>query len=73
MNEMDKAIDDFNRALERDPEMVWAYFNRGLALFMKGEDARAQADFQKVSAMSPELMPDLERRIELARTIRPKK
>jgi len=48
---------------------VWAYFNRGLALVVKGEEARAQADFQKVYSMSPELKSDLERRIQIARSV----
>jgi tetratricopeptide (TPR) repeat protein len=32
---MDEAIADFNAAIDRDLKIVWAYFNRGLALLVK--------------------------------------
>ena len=70
---MDEAIADFNVALNLDPEMVWAYFNRGLAFLVKGEDARAQADFDRVVALRPDLKEDLERRAQLARSFRTKR
>jgi len=67
---IDEAIADFTRALERDPTIAWAYFNRGLALLVKGKDRQAEEDFAKCLALKPELKSDLEHRAELAREIR---
>ncbi len=37
--EMAKAIEDFTRAIEHDPEIAWAYFNRGLAKVFLGDES----------------------------------
>jgi tetratricopeptide (TPR) repeat protein len=68
----DDAISDFNRALERNPELAWAYFNRGLAWVIRGDETRAQADFERCIALKPELKEDLRKRAELARELRGK-
>jgi len=70
---MDEAIADFSAALDRDPKIVWAYFNRGLALLVKGDDVRAQADFDRCLALRPDLKAELDRRAELARSLGAKK
>jgi hypothetical protein len=44
--------------------------NRGLALLMKYEDARAQKDFDACLEINPALKAELENRIELAKTLR---
>ena len=68
--EMVRAIDDFTRAIELDPKIAWAYFNRGLIWVYLGEDARAQKDFAECLRLRPELKTDLDPRIELAKHLR---
>ena len=51
----DKAIADFNKALElncREPEAV--YYNRGVTYGLKGHDDQAMADFNKVITLTDE-------------------
>ena len=50
----EEAMSDFNRAIEKDPKHVEAYFNRGLA-YAQGEDQDDQAisDFNKVIELDP--------------------
>jgi tetratricopeptide (TPR) repeat protein len=68
----DDAITDFSRALEHNPEIAWAYFNRGLSWVIRGDETRAQADFERCIALKPELREDLLKRAELARELRGK-
>ncbi|WP_420582964.1 tetratricopeptide repeat protein [Reichenbachiella sp.] len=44
-NQYAKAIVDFNRVLEFDPNFYLAYFNRGVAYFNAGKFENAEADF----------------------------
>jgi tetratricopeptide (TPR) repeat protein len=71
--EMGKAIDDFTRAIERDPKLAWAYFNRGLARVYIGDEGEAQKDFDECLRMRPDLQAQLEAKIELARQLRSQK
>ena len=64
------AIDDFNRAIELDPSIAWAYFNRGLVKVYLGDEAAAQKDFDECLRLKPELKSDLELKIDLARHLR---
>jgi tetratricopeptide (TPR) repeat protein len=66
----DPAIADFDRALELNRQLPNAHMNRGLALLMKHEDARAQKDFDECLALNPALKAELEKRIELAKELR---
>jgi tetratricopeptide (TPR) repeat protein len=50
--ERDKAIDEYNKALEFDGGYAMAYYNRGLLLMRAGKKTRARADFQKVASIS---------------------
>ena len=43
----DKALADFNKAIELDPNNALAYSNRGKALSKKGNDDKALADYNK--------------------------
>ena len=45
--ELDRAIADFNRAVEIAPQYAKAYGDRGLVRLMRGEDADAELDFRK--------------------------
>ena len=50
----DEAIDDFNTAIEIQPEFVAAYNNRGLAYGRKGENDLAINDFNTAIELQPE-------------------
>ncbi|MFA5366860.1 MAG: tetratricopeptide repeat protein [Dehalococcoidia bacterium] len=50
--ERDKAIAEYNKALEFDSGYAMAYYNRGLLLARTGKKTRARADFQKVISLS---------------------
>jgi tetratricopeptide (TPR) repeat protein len=50
--ERDKAIAEYNKALEFDSGYAMAYYNRGLLLMRTGKKTRARADFQKVISLS---------------------
>jgi len=52
--EHDKAIADFNKAIELDPADAEGYYNRGTAYGAKGEYDKAIADFNKVIDLDPE-------------------
>jgi tetratricopeptide (TPR) repeat protein len=68
--EMLKAIDDFTRAIECDPQIAWAYFNRGLAKVFLGQESEAQKDFDLCLKLRPDLKTQLDPRITLARHLR---
>jgi tetratricopeptide (TPR) repeat protein len=51
--EYDRAIADFDKALELNPSGVMAYDNRGAAYYSKGEYDRAIADFDKALGLDP--------------------
>ncbi len=42
--QFDRAIDDYDKALEIAPEMAWSLYGRSLAHRAEGEDAKAEAD-----------------------------
>jgi len=71
--EMAKAIDDFTRAIERDPDLAWAYFNRGLAQVYLGNESEAKKDFDECLKLRPDLKTQLNQKIELARQLRSQK
>ena len=49
----DRAIVDFNTALELDPNLTAAWFNRALAHSERGDHGRAAADYDAVLRLSP--------------------
>ncbi|NER20981.1 MAG: tetratricopeptide repeat protein [Symploca sp. SIO1C2] len=51
---LDKAIADFNQALNINPEDAAAYHSRGTAYFTKGELDQAIADFTQALKINPE-------------------
>jgi tetratricopeptide (TPR) repeat protein len=69
----DQAIADFNHAIELQPGIVWAHFNRGLALLVKGDEVGAQSDFDLCLKLRPSLKAEIEQRIEVARELRQEK
>jgi len=56
--ELDKAIADFDKAIELDPNFEEAYCNRGVAYVQKGEVEKAISDLEKCIELSddPELV-----------------
>ena len=65
-----EAIADFNRVIELDPQIAWAYFNRGLAKFYVGRESEAQKDFDECLRLRPDMKAKLEYRIYLAKNLR---
>lgn len=51
--EYDRAIADYNKALEINPRHAGAYNNRGLAYYSKGEYDHAIADYNKAIEINP--------------------
>jgi tetratricopeptide (TPR) repeat protein len=45
---MDRAISDWDKAIELDPNFSAVYYNRGIAYANRGETQNAIADFKKV-------------------------
>ncbi len=54
MGEYDKAILEYNKALELDPAYIPAYYDRGLAYAQRQQHAEAIADFSKALALNPQ-------------------
>jgi tetratricopeptide (TPR) repeat protein len=47
MNKYDRALEDFDKALDLDPSLSVTYFNRGYIYQKMGSQDFAIADFQK--------------------------
>ncbi|NQT07283.1 MAG: tetratricopeptide repeat protein, partial [Candidatus Omnitrophica bacterium] len=54
--EFDRAIENFNKAIELDPELTLAYSNRGVAYAGKSEFDNAFKDFNKAIELDPEVV-----------------
>ncbi|GGB81899.1 hypothetical protein GCM10007424_22480 [Flavobacterium suaedae] len=53
LNDLDKAIKDYNKAIEINPTDANLYFNRGNSWHEKGEYTRAIEDYNKVIEINP--------------------
>ena len=51
--EVDRAIEDFNRAIQLKSDYADAYYNRGVAYEVKGEVDRAVEDYTKTIQLNP--------------------
>ena len=49
--QFDRAIDDYDKALEIMPELAWSLYGRSLAHRAEGEDAKAEADLAAAIAV----------------------
>jgi tetratricopeptide (TPR) repeat protein len=52
-NEPDQAIEDYNRAIKRDPKNEEAYYLRGMASAAKQDTERALEDYNKAIELNP--------------------
>ena len=52
--DLDRAIQDFDKAISLKPDLAEAYYNRGLAYAKKGEFARAIQGFNKTIDLKPD-------------------
>ena len=68
--DLEKAFADFTRAVELNPDLSYAYMNRGLILMLRGDDAGAQKDFERCLTIKPELKAELTARIEKVKEVR---
>jgi len=50
---LDAAIEEYTRVLEFDPNLYTAYYNRGRALWRKGERERAKDDMTRAINLEP--------------------
>ncbi|MEO8372916.1 MAG: tetratricopeptide repeat protein, partial [Candidatus Solibacter sp.] len=53
-NEYDRAIAEYNRALELNPRYAEAFNDRGHSYYWKGDGTRAIADFTRAIALRPD-------------------
>ena len=51
MKDYPSAINSYTEALERDPEMPEAYFNRGVVHILNNDTDKGLADFSKAGEM----------------------
>jgi tetratricopeptide (TPR) repeat protein len=54
LDQLQKAVEDFDRAIRLDPRFALAYYNRALAYNFLGRDAAAKRDADR----SADLVPD---------------
>ncbi len=57
MDQFEKAMNDFNKAIELDPTIADFYQIRGIAHETMGDLSAAQADFAKYKEISGEDVP----------------
>lgn len=69
-NEIEKAIRDFDRAIELDPRLARAYANRGLARLRRGEEVMAAKDFERCLEVDPTMQAELDEHIKRVRAWR---
>jgi Tfp pilus assembly protein PilF len=51
----DRAVEEFDKAIEADPNYAQAYCDRGVAYYMKGESREAMRDFETAIEKDPTL------------------
>jgi tetratricopeptide (TPR) repeat protein len=51
--DLDRAIEEFSRAIELEPQLAAAWFDRGLSRERKGDVERAMADYSRAIAIEP--------------------
>ena len=51
MDQHQRAIKDYDKAIQLDPDYAWAYNSRGYAYRKLGQDAKADADKAKACSL----------------------
>jgi len=72
LEDTERAIPEFNRAIELDPQLAVGYANRGLALLRQGKDSQAEQETSRALALDPSLKTELEQWIALVKRWRQK-
>lgn len=55
MNQLPRAISDYNAALNHDAKSPWSLYGRGIAELRKGDAAKAKADLAEADKLEPEV------------------
>lgn len=55
MGNLDKAIQDYDVVIAKQPKSAWSLYGRGVAKQRKGDTAGAKADFEAATAVAPKL------------------
>jgi tetratricopeptide (TPR) repeat protein len=53
LGKLDKAMEDFDRAIALNPSYIYAYNNRGMAFYRLGKLDKAMKDFDRAIALNP--------------------
>ena len=51
LGQFERAIEDFDRAIQLQPDVLDVYYLRGTAKFKSGDEVGAQRDFQRAKAL----------------------
>jgi tetratricopeptide (TPR) repeat protein len=62
----DRAISDYTKAIEANPNDVVAYSNRGTVYFAEGKYDKASEDFKKAQALGYRVPPEYLKRLREA-------
>lgn len=57
INKLDEALDCYNRAIQLQPNLYEAHYNKGVMLVEQGQPQNAQASFERVLELHPEHGP----------------
>jgi tetratricopeptide (TPR) repeat protein len=68
--DLQRAVADFNHAIELNPRLAQAYGNRGFVRLLQGQDAIAEEDFAQCIKLDPGSKPRLDQWIETVRQSR---
>ena len=69
LEDLERSIIEYNRAIELNPELALAYANRGLMLLQQGKDLQAEQDISRALALDPSLKGDFDQKIELVKQL----
>ena len=57
IDEIDRAISDFDRAIQLEPDNAIRYYNRGIAFSRKHQEQKAIDDYSRAIQLGPDLAP----------------
>jgi tetratricopeptide (TPR) repeat protein len=57
IDEIDRAISDFDRAIQLEPDIAFRYYNRGIAFSRKHQAHKAIDDYPRAIQLRPDLAP----------------